>query len=84
MELNYLDEFFKNLGTELSERRRRLGLSQAELAKEAGINRTYVSDVENGKRNFSVATLYALASSLGVTMAELVGHAEQQEKEQQE
>ncbi len=76
MQPNLLDEFFKNFGVKLSERRRLLGLSQAELAKEAGIHRTYVSDVENGKRNFSLATLFALSASLELSMTQLVAKAE--------
>ena len=41
-----------------------LGLSQEELAWRAGLNRTYVTDVERGSRNLSLSTLEKLAAAL--------------------
>ncbi len=41
-----------------------LGLSQEELASRAGLNRTYVTDVERGSRNLSLSTLEKLATAL--------------------
>ena len=45
-------------------RRHVLGLSQEELAWRAGLNRTYVTDVERGSRNLSLSTLEKLAAAL--------------------
>lgn len=42
------------------------GISQEELAEIAGYHRTYVGMIERGERNISIATLEALAGSLGV------------------
>ena len=42
----------------------------------AGIHRTYVSDLERGRRNPTATTLLALARTLGTTMSEVVGEAE--------
>ena len=40
----------KGFGAEVRRRRNHLGFSQEELAERANLHRTYVSDVEAGKR----------------------------------
>lgn len=42
------------------------GLSQAQLAKQAGINRAYLSTVENGKRNISIDNIVAIANAMAL------------------
>lgn len=51
--------------------RSRLGISQEELAGRAGLHRTYVSDVERGTRNVSLASIDKLAAALEVSVATL-------------
>jgi len=51
--------------------RGRLGISQEELAGRAGLHRTYVSDVERGTRNVSLASIDKLAAALEVSVATL-------------
>ncbi len=48
------------------------GLSQEQLALEAGITQFQVSEIEAAKRNPSVTTLWAIAGALGVTLAAMV------------
>jgi transcriptional regulator with XRE-family HTH domain len=43
------------------------GLSQEELAHEADVDRTYVSQVERRKRNITIVVLARLAKALGTT-----------------
>lgn len=50
----------------------KLGLSQEALAHEAGIHRTYVSDVERGARNPTVTVVEKLAYALRVKAGELL------------
>ena len=42
------------------------GLSQEAFADEAGIHRTYVSDIERGARNPTITVVERLAQALGV------------------
>jgi len=51
--------------------RSRRGISQEELAGRAGLHRTYVSDVERGSRNVSLASIDRLAAALEVSAAQL-------------
>jgi transcriptional regulator with XRE-family HTH domain len=44
------------------------GLSQAELADRMGVDRAYVSGLEQGQRNPTVISLWHVAKALGVPM----------------
>jgi transcriptional regulator with XRE-family HTH domain len=48
------------------------GISQEALADEAGIDRTYVSSVERGKRNIAIDNICRLAAALDVDVRELL------------
>lgn len=48
------------------------GLSQEALAQEAGVNRTYLSDIERGTRNVSIDNLSRLAKALNVPVWSLL------------
>lgn len=52
--------------------RRRHRLSQRQLADRVGVTASFVSQLETGRASASVATLRALADSLGVLVAELL------------
>lgn len=52
--------------------RKELGLTQEELAFNAGIDRTYVGYIENAKQNISIEKLRAIAAALKVDVAELL------------
>src|SRR3954462_13527390 len=55
-------------GTAIRTRRKRLGLSQGELAGRASLHRTYVADIERGARNLSLANIEKLALALETTI----------------
>jgi len=59
-------------GQVLREARTKAALSQERLALDAGIDRTFVSMLERGKRQPTLETLFRLASVLGVSPATLV------------
>ncbi|BCG99864.1 MULTISPECIES: helix-turn-helix transcriptional regulator [unclassified Mesorhizobium] len=52
--------------------RRARGLSQEELAHQAGIDRTYISALERNVYNASIDVVDRLAEVLGVDVAELL------------
>jgi transcriptional regulator with XRE-family HTH domain len=52
------------VGERMAERRRRLGLSQREVARRAGLHWTYIGTVEGGKRNLTLWNLARLAQAL--------------------
>lgn len=52
-----------NEGSRITERRERLGLNKSELAKEAGVHRDTLSDIEGGK-GFQAATLAKIEETL--------------------
>ncbi len=54
------------LGTALRHYRRQAGLSQAELAERTGLNRTYLSALEQGKGTEQVRRLLRVLKQLGV------------------
>jgi transcriptional regulator with XRE-family HTH domain len=60
------------LGSNIRQKRIAVGLSQEELAKRAGLHRTYLGGVERGERNVSVQNLARIASALGVEAFELL------------
>jgi transcriptional regulator with XRE-family HTH domain len=57
-------------------RESRTGLSQEAFARECGLDRTYISSVERGKRNVLLRNVERIAVTLGVTLAQLFGEVE--------
>ena len=54
------------LGVNVRHHRKLKGMSQERLALDAGMERSYVSDLERGMRNPSVRALGRLADALGI------------------
>ncbi len=63
----------ENLGAAIRAAREARGLSLRELARRIEVSPSFVSQVERGKANPSVGTLYALVSVLGMSLNELLG-----------
>ena len=60
-----------DIGTRLKERRVAAGMSLREMAREADVSPSFLSQIENGKSQPSVATLFSFANILGVKIDEL-------------
>jgi transcriptional regulator with XRE-family HTH domain len=57
-----------SLGAAIRHYRQQSGLSQAELAERAGLNRTYLSNLEQGKETEQVKRILRILKQLGVRM----------------
>jgi transcriptional regulator with XRE-family HTH domain len=62
----------QRLGRNLRRLREAKGLSQEAFAHDAGIHRTYVSDIERGARNPTITVVEKLAAALSVTASEML------------
>lgn len=56
--------------------RKELELSQEALALKSEVDRTYVTDVENGRRNVSLEILERLIKALNISFAEFFNSKE--------
>lgn len=61
----------ERLGSRLREERERRGVTVRGLAREVGVSASMVSQIETGKVQPSVSTLYAITTTLGITVEEL-------------
>ncbi|MCH5343998.1 MAG: helix-turn-helix transcriptional regulator [Acetatifactor sp.] len=59
---------YKRLGKRIREERKRLNLTQAELAEAIDISDTYMGAIERGERSLTLDTLVRLVNRLGVTI----------------
>jgi transcriptional regulator with XRE-family HTH domain len=59
------------LGEAIRARRMYLQVSQQDLAIDAGVHRTYISDIERGSRNMTVLTLNRIAEALATNASAL-------------
>lgn len=64
MSYQFMDAY--RFGELLRERRRQLGLSQAEVASQVGASRQWVIDIEKGKERAEIGMAFKLAQVLGV------------------
>lgn len=56
------------VGDRIRQRRHEIGWSQDMLAQQAGISKSFLSDLENGKRSVSANTLLDIARVLGLSL----------------
>jgi transcriptional regulator with XRE-family HTH domain len=64
------------VGKRLKELRKKLNYSQEALANEAEVDRTYVTDVENGRRNVSLIILERLIKALNSSFSDFFNKKE--------
>lgn len=63
------------LGAVIAERRQAMDLSQEELAFRAEMHRSYLGDVECGKRNLSLKNILKICRALKISAATLFKQA---------
>lgn len=69
---NFSREELLNLGKKVKLRRQKMDLSQEEFSDKAGLHRTYISQFERGLRNPTYTTLVKIATTLGISLKELL------------
>ncbi|MGG5791094.1 helix-turn-helix domain-containing protein [Bacillus nitratireducens] len=67
----------QTFGNVLQEYRLNSKMSQEELAFNSGLDRTYISLLERGKRKPTINTLFALARALKVNPSQLIKKLEE-------
>ncbi|HET6558363.1 MAG TPA: helix-turn-helix transcriptional regulator [Prolixibacteraceae bacterium] len=55
-------------GQIIGEARKKAHLTQEELAKRVGANKSYISRIENGKTEPKISTFYRIAAALGLSV----------------
>lgn len=64
------------VGQRIKDLRKKLEISQEALALKAEVDRTYVTDVENGRRNVSLEILQRIITALEVSFTEFFNSKE--------
>ena len=59
------------LGTRIRTLRQKRGWTQVVMAEKVGIDRSFLADVERGKRNISILNVALIARGLGTTLSRL-------------
>lgn len=67
-----MDDVRQRLAANLRKLRQARGLSQEAFADEAGLHRTYVSDIERGARNPTITVVDRLAQALKIPIGALL------------
>jgi len=71
--MGFMSRDIKSLfGKRVRERRLALGLTQQELADRAGLHRSYIGEIELGKRNITLKSAVKIAKALQVDVTTLL------------
>lgn len=61
-------ELKEKVGKRITQLRKAKNLSQEQFSYEADIERTYLTHIENGRKNISLSTLEKIVAALGITV----------------
>ena len=67
-----MDKISAKLGDNIKRIRTRKKMSQGDIARALDVDRGYISNIENGKKNPTLATIKKLADALGISADELL------------
>jgi len=83
--LNFKDMTYEqlclNLGLKIKFFRQREHITQTALAEKLGMDARYLSDIERGKKNITVKTLYKISSVLFIDPVELFVYTRNHQKD---
>jgi len=72
MIMSKMKDILERFGVRVRELRIEQGYSQEDFAAKCGLDRTYISGIERGKRNVSLRNIDVIAKALGVTVSVLM------------
>lgn len=58
------------IGKRVAELRKEKGISQQKFADDAGLERSHLTNIENGNNNISISTLEKILSTLDISASE--------------
>lgn len=64
-------QILREFGLRIQQERRKLGISQEELAYRAGLHRTYIGMIERAERNITLENIKKLADALQLRIKDL-------------
>lgn len=67
-----IDQRMVAFGKRVREMRKSKGISQERLAEMAGIDRSYMGNIERGEKNITLKKAYEICDALGINMKDLV------------
>ena len=65
-------KLLKQFGNKVKKLRQAKGWSQEELARRAGLHRTYIGSIERSERNISLINIEKIAKALNVSITKLL------------
>ncbi len=69
---NALFQTLGEIGSRIHSFRKSQKMSQEKLAQSSGLDRAYISSVENGKQNVTIGALLKLSDALGIEISDLI------------
>lgn len=67
-----MPQISKKLGANIRRIRIKKGMTQGDICRRLDMDRSYMSAIENGKKNITIAVLDKLANALGIFPSELL------------
>lgn len=64
-------QILREFGLRIQQERKKLGMSQEELAFRAGMHRTYIGMIERAERNITLSNIKKLADALQMNIKDL-------------
>jgi transcriptional regulator with XRE-family HTH domain len=66
-----IEDIYKEIGERIIAGRKAKNMSQEQLATDAGIDRSHMGFIEQGRRKPTLSTLFKIAQSLDMTLEQL-------------
>ena len=67
-----MDKISAQFGKNMKRIRTKKKMSQGDIARALEVDRGYISNIENGKKNPTIATVARIANALGISADELL------------